>query len=57
MKPNQHGLDYEMTFGKHRGKTLRQICEEEPAYIMWLTEVVKGFYVTDEVFKLARSNR
>lgn len=32
------GLDYKMTFGKHEGKTLEQICKDDPEYIYWLRE-------------------
>lgn len=32
--------DYEdiMTFGKHKGKTVDWIAENEPSYIVWLVE-------------------
>lgn len=30
-------LDLEMPFGKHRGMTLREIGESDPAYLDWLS--------------------
>lgn len=41
-----------MTFGKHKGKTLVQILEESPSYIIWLkvNEVVK---IPDDLLKMA----
>lgn len=32
------GFDYVMTFGKHKGKTLLEILDESPSYIVWLAE-------------------
>lgn len=32
------GSNYVMTFGKHKGKTLIQILDESPSYIVWLAE-------------------
>ncbi len=31
-------LDEEITFGKHRGWTIREIIEGEPQYANWLAE-------------------
>ena len=46
------GFDYVMTFGKHKGKTLVQILDESPSYIVWLAEndVVK---VPDDLLTMA----
>lgn len=30
--------DYVVTFGKHKGKTLDAIAEEDPSYIVWLAD-------------------
>ena len=32
------GFDYVMPFGKYKGKTLIQILDENPSYIIWLSE-------------------
>lgn len=34
------GPDTEMPFGKHEGKTLRQIAETDPDYIAWATDKI-----------------
>ena len=46
------GFDYVMTFGKHKGKTLVQILDESPSYIVWLAEndVVK---IPDDLLTMA----
>lgn len=46
------GFDYVMTFGKYKGKTLLKILDENPSYIIWLTEndVVK---VPDDLLTMA----
>lgn len=46
------GFDYVMTFGKHKGKTLLQILDESPSYIVWLAEndVVK---IPDDLLTMA----
>ena len=32
------GFDYVVTFGKHKGKTLMQILDESPSYVVWLAK-------------------
>ena len=46
------GFDYVMPFGKYKGKTLVQILDENPSYIVWLSEndVVK---VSDDLLTMA----
>lgn len=46
------GFDYVMTFGRHKGKTLLQILDESPSYIVWLSEnnVVK---IPDDLLTMA----
>lgn len=47
------GWDYTMKFGKHKGKTLRELVEERPGYVIWLaTERVisiQGHVVTTAI--------
>lgn len=40
------GLNYFLTFGKHKGKTLKQVIEEEPSYIEWCMN--ERIFVLDE---------
>jgi uncharacterized protein (DUF3820 family) len=46
------GFNFVMKFGKHKGKTLIQILDEEPSYIIWLSEnnVVK---IPDDLLTMA----
>jgi len=33
---------FEMPFGKHKGKTLGAICEDNPHYLLWAKDNFKG---------------
>jgi hypothetical protein len=37
------GLEDELTFGKHKGKTIEKVCEDTPYYIQWCLENVSDF--------------
>ena len=41
-----HGPDYELPFGKYKGKSLKEIYSEDPKYVYWLAE-------TDRYFRIA----
>ena len=47
------GFDFVMPFGKYSGKKLVEILDENPSYIIWLSEndVVK---VPDDILTMAR---
>ena len=45
------GLDHVITFGKHTGKTLEQICRDDPKYIDFLKDKV-GLKMKKAVFAL-----
>jgi uncharacterized protein (DUF3820 family) len=34
----QKAIDYKMPFGKHKGKTLFQISEDDPRYLDWAVD-------------------
>ena len=36
------GLSMVIGFGKHNGKTLKQICKDDPEYVVWLAHGEKG---------------
>ena len=40
-----HGPDYEMPFGKYKGKTLKDIYAEDPQYAYWLAETDRYFRI------------
>jgi len=37
--------DKVITFGKHKGKSISQICEQEPNYIEWCVSNIPEFYI------------
>jgi len=39
-------LSDKMRFGKHRGKTIKQIVDSDPSYLDWAEENVEGFILT-----------
>ena len=42
------GLDDEMRFGKHKGKTLRDVIDEDPKWVEWAMSGIKTFEITDD---------
>ena len=38
-----------MNFGKHRGKTIGQIVDENPSYIKWMIENIDNIAFSEEV--------
>lgn len=49
-----HGMDDRLTFGKHSGKTVRQIIHENPDYIGWMNENVERVTFSNEVLMRAQ---
>ena len=41
-------LNGKLNFGKHKGKTINQILEEEPTYIRWCLENIDWFKLSEE---------
>jgi hypothetical protein len=35
-------MELVMPFGKHRGKTLLTVLQEEPSYLCWFVETIEG---------------
>ena len=40
-----------LTFGKHRGKTVREVIDQDPHYLEWALLNVEGFELTDGAWK------
>lgn len=38
-------------FGKHKGKTVEEVIDEEPTYIEWCIDNVTGFELSDKTFE------
>lgn len=45
-----------MDFGKHYGKYVSWVCDNDPQYILWASENVTDFNPTSEVLQRARRN-
>jgi hypothetical protein len=40
-------------FGKHRGKTLREVLDSDPDYLIWAHKTVEGFVLDEEILEAA----
>lgn len=45
MKPFK--LNDKITFGKHKGLTIKEIIEDDPSYLEWALDEVDGFELDD----------
>jgi len=43
------------TFGKHKGKVLRDVLNEEPSYVWWCIRKFEWFVVSDQLFQIAKN--
>ena len=43
-----HGLLDALPFGKHRGKVLRDVIDEDHGWVVWALENVRDFEISDE---------
>lgn len=55
MKPNQKeyppiGLDDSLRFGKHKGKPLWEVMDDDPGWVRWAMENA-GLLLDNEAFK------
>lgn len=41
------GLDDEVPFGKHSGKLLRDVIDDDPGWVVWAIEEIKTFEISD----------
>ncbi len=48
------GLDGELTFGKHKGKKLRAVLKEAPAYVVWAIANISWFDISDDARKFGQ---
>ena len=39
----KHSLKDRFNFGKHRGKTIKQVIDKDPTYVEWAIKNVDGF--------------
>lgn len=43
-------LATKFTFGKHKGKSVKQVIAEEPGYIDWCDDNIPGFDLTQDAW-------
>lgn len=58
MKQNKrhiYGLNDQLTFGKHKGQTIRQILQSDSNYLLWCVEKMDRFAMSDEAWDYAIS--
>ena len=48
---NTNGVNNIINFGKYKGKTILQVIDENPAYIVWCIKNVKGFIIDNNLGK------
>ena len=53
-----YDLDTPLAFGKYKGRTVEDVLEEDPAYLLWAAENVESFDVDaalqDAIVRAAR---
>ena len=47
MKGKQYTLSDKLTFGKYRGRTIREVMQKDAAYIEWCKKNIEGFAVSE----------
>ncbi len=48
MKNQTLNLKSKLNFGKHKGKTIDEVLEEDPTYIRWCLENIDWFKLSEE---------
>ena len=48
-------LTDKLPFGKHKGQTIRQILQNDPSYLLWCSEKLERFAMSDEAWDYAIS--
>ena len=43
------GFKHVLTFGKHKGQTLSEVCSNDPSYIVWMHKNVKQLSLKNKV--------
>ena len=44
-------LEYKLTFGKYKGKTLNNILSYDASYILWANKNVKWFKLSEKLYQ------
>ena len=48
-------LEDKLPFGKHKGYSIRQILQNDPSYLLWCSEKLERFAMSDEAWDYAVS--
>ncbi|HHX69673.1 MAG TPA: hypothetical protein GX708_16705 [Gallicola sp.] len=56
METKEEAENYIITFGKHKGKTLKEIDETDPSYLDWLLDYEKADDTIKQAIKLLTTN-
>lgn len=54
-KLTTYNLNDKLSFGKHKGQTIRQILQSDPNYLLWCVEKLDRFAMSDEAWDYAIS--
>ncbi len=54
MRNRIYNIDVEFDFGKYKGKTVKELLNENPGYIDWVIRNVDGFALSREAFQQAK---
>ena len=50
--PTINSYTYKLLFGKHEGKTIEEVIETEPGYILWMHDE-KRAVISEEILNMA----
>lgn len=50
-----YGLDTILNFGKHKGKSLKEVIQKDPSYVNWCAFNLNYFYISKEVLEEIKS--
>lgn len=50
-------LDDRITFGKHKGKLVLTLIDEDPEYLIWAHKNVSFFKLEDSIYKSLKEER
>ena len=54
-KITTYQLTDRLPFGKYKGQTIRQILQNDPSYLLWCSEKLERFAMSDEAWDYASS--
>lgn len=43
-------LNTKFDFGKHKGKTVEEVCDDDPSYVEWCIDNVDDFELDNEAY-------